>query len=278
MTAVTAQRGTQLSKSYRVAMVLTTLIVLLGVVAAAGGLFLPGLYRDNSYMSSQAIGQDLVTLVVAIPALVVTLAFVRRGSARARLVWVGLLSYMCYTYTTYAFGSTFNPFFLIYVALFSLSIASLIAVLGAIDAPAWLRRFDAGTPRVAVAVFLVLVGVMVAGLWLPPILGYLGTGVLPETLVLSGLPTNFVYVMDLGLVLPLSLLTAALLLRREAWGYVLAGVILTKAMTMGLAMLSMVWFMVRDGQALEVPPTVMASVVTLGGLGLSAWFFRHCKG
>jgi hypothetical protein len=276
--AVPAQRpAPAVSKPQNPAVPLTGIIIILGAVAAYGGLFIPGLYRDTPYMVQQAIGQDLVTLCVALPALAVTLFYVRRGSARATLAMIGLLAYMLYTYTTYAFGSALNKFFLIYVALFSLTIFTLIAAVARIDARAWQQRFDPATPRRPVAAFLLLVGLMVSGLWLPEIIRFMATGELPQSLVLAGIPTNFVYVMDLGLVVPLALLTAYWLWRGDPRGDILAGVVLTKAVTLGLALLSMSWFMVRGGQALEIPPFVMAIVVTAGSLGLICWFLRHCR-
>ncbi|HWI51209.1 MAG TPA: hypothetical protein VNT01_03590, partial [Symbiobacteriaceae bacterium] len=93
--AVQAQAPTAVKATHPhgVALMLTEIIILLGAVASAGGLFWTGLYRDSAYMVAQAVGQDLVTLGVAVPALIVTVVFVRRGSARATLAWMGLLSY-----------------------------------------------------------------------------------------------------------------------------------------------------------------------------------------
>jgi hypothetical protein len=264
------------SKPNATAIFLTAIIIVLGAVASSGGLFISGLYRDSRYLVDQALGQDLVTLFIALPALAVTLFFVRRGSARATLAWIGLLGYMLYTYTTYAFGSAFNEFFLIYVALFSLSIFTLVAAVSGIDPAAWQKRFDVDTPHRPVAAFLILCGFMVSALWLPDIIRFLMTGKLPVSLVLAGIPTNFVYVMDLGLVVPLAFLTGISLWRRLPWGFILAGAMLTKVATLGLALLSMVWFMTRGGQTLEIGPVVFAAVVTVGSLGLAAWFFRHC--
>ncbi len=68
-------------------------------VAAGSGLFVEGLYRDPPSLVSQAIGQDLVTLVVALPALVIGAILASRGSERGRLVWLGVLGYVVYTRT-----------------------------------------------------------------------------------------------------------------------------------------------------------------------------------
>lgn len=256
---------------------LTGLIIVLGAVASWGGIFLPGLYRDSPYMVAQAAGQDVVTLFVVVPALAVTLFCVRQGSSRATLTWIGLLGYMLYTYTTFAFGATFNPFFLIYVALFSLSVAAMIAALSSLDAAAWRARFDSATPIRSVASFIFLMALMVTALWLPEVIRYLMTGNLPATMVQADIPTNFVYVMDLGVVVPLAILTGVLLWRKQPWGFVLTGLLLTKALTMGLALLMMLLYIVRAGMALEVAPLVMSVLVTVGSLGFTVWFLKHCR-
>ncbi|QIN78458.1 hypothetical protein GBA65_07890 [Rubrobacter marinus] len=75
--------------------VLSAAIAVLALVVSAGGLF-AGVYRDNAPMTAAFRGNDLVTLVVAIPVLVVAAALSRRGSRRAWLVWLGSLGYVLY--------------------------------------------------------------------------------------------------------------------------------------------------------------------------------------
>ena len=57
--------------------ILSIMTVALLVVAAGGGFFFPELYRDSAIY-----GNDLVTLVVAVPLLAIALFFTRRGSLR----------------------------------------------------------------------------------------------------------------------------------------------------------------------------------------------------
>jgi hypothetical protein len=84
---------------------LTAPIAVLATIAAGVGLFVENLYRDPFSLVAQAIGQDVVTLVVALPALVIGAILASRGSERGQLVWLGVLGYVVYTYATYAFGS-----------------------------------------------------------------------------------------------------------------------------------------------------------------------------
>src|ERR1700692_3090101 len=58
-------------------------------LAAGTGLLVPGFYRDAPTWVSQARGQDLVTLLVGTPLLVVGLIGARRGSVRCLLLRLG---------------------------------------------------------------------------------------------------------------------------------------------------------------------------------------------
>jgi hypothetical protein len=194
------------------------------------------------------------------------------------MAWLGLLSYVCYAYTGAAFAYAFNAFFLIYVALFSLSVSALVAVASGIDVIELQQRFDHAAPRRAVGIALILLALMLAISELGQIIPALTTGTVPELIMRSGGAGNFVYVLDLGIVAPLALLAAIWLWRGLPWGDILAGCILIKAITMGFALLSATWFSVRAGLPLEIGLTIVYGAIALGGLGMTVWFFRHCRG
>ncbi|HWI62672.1 MAG TPA: hypothetical protein VNT75_12575 [Symbiobacteriaceae bacterium] len=268
------------AQNLRTAQILTVIILVLATVATAGGLLIPNLYRDNAWIAEQNRGGDLVTLALAVPALMVSLVGVRRGSARATLAWVGLLGYMLYTYVGAAFAYSFNIFFLIYVALFSCSVFALITGLANVDVTALKQKFDAGTPRKSVITFLVVVGLALTAMWLGQIMPFLTAGKLPELIVKGETPTNFVYVMDLGIIVPLSFLSAYLLGRRAPWGYLLSGCVMIKAAAMGLALLSMSLFSWLAGTLTPegIQLTYIWVVLAVSSLTMSVWFFRHCRG
>src|SRR5689334_2249532 len=106
----------------RLAMLLSAMIALLALVASTGGLFRYGLYRDNILVTAAFRGNDLITLTIAVPGLIIALLMAQRGSARGQLIEMGLLAYMLYNYVFYLYGAAFNRFFLMYVALVALSI------------------------------------------------------------------------------------------------------------------------------------------------------------
>jgi hypothetical protein len=72
------------------------------------------------------------------------------------------------------------------------------------------------------------------------------TGDIPQSVSDSGHPTGVVFVLDLGLVVPLFFIGANLLRRRQPWGFLLGGILLVKGVAEGLALLGMSLFMYLD--------------------------------
>lgn len=252
-----------------------TLVPLAGTAAAAG-LLVPSVYRETAWVLPQNLGQDAVTLL-ALVALIYVLARARAGSVHAILLWTGLLGYLWYTYVGASFAYRFNELFLVYVASMSLSSAALIALFGRLDV-AWLKSgFSARAPRRSAAVFLAVMALILCALWLSQVIAFLRDGVLPDLIERAETPTNFVFVLDLGVVVPVSLLATALLWRDHAWGYALAGAMLMKMAAMGIALLSMTAFAARAG--VDVDPGLAAFwlLIAVGGSAMTAWFVAACR-
>ncbi len=255
---------------------LSCAIIVLAAIAAGVGLLTPTVYGETAWVVPQNRGQDLVTLL-ALAALVPALIAVRRGSPRATLIWLGLLGYVAYTYTGAAFAHGFNALFPAYVALFSLAGSALIAGLSGIDEDQFWTAFDARTPRRGVMAFLVIMAFILCLLWSSQIIPFYTRGELPNMIVQAKTPTVFVYVIDLGVVVPLALLSAWWLKRDRPWGYALAGIVLVKAATMGLALLSMTGFALRTGLDVEAVTSLAWVALAAAGLFMSVWYFSHCS-
>jgi len=262
--------------SPQAAFTLSLVIAPLAALASALGLLVPGLYRDPAWLVSQTRSQDLVTLL-AMPAMLWALRSARRGSVRGQLVWLGILGYVGYTYVGAAFAYAFNALFLLYVALFGLSVFTLAFGIGALEAVELAASFDARMRRRAVVSFLALLALTLSALWLGQIVPALFAGTLPDSLARSGGSLKFVFALDLGLVVPLAVLAAVWLWQRRPWGHVLSGMVLIKASTMGLALLSMTAFSVAEGQPAELGLFIPWIALTLGSLGTSAWFLGSCR-
>lgn len=264
--------------SFNVCYWLSGAIAVLLFIATVGGLYLPGLYRDVPYNAVQAQGQDLVSLVVGLPLLVISLLYTIRGSERALLVWLGTLMYILYTYLTYAFSAVFNEFFLLYIALVSLTFFTLVTALLHVDVGQIRLHFSEKTPLKTVSIYLLAVALLVFLGWMKQILPALLTGQLPESIVLARTPSNPVFVLDLALLLPAFCLAAVWLWRRQPWGYILCGIFLVKALTLTLAILSMSWFMYQTHmQGLDIVSTVIWIAIALASLVLTVFYLVNLQ-
>jgi hypothetical protein len=253
---------------------LTLPIAILLLIATAGGLFVNGLYRDNPYYVAQAVGQDFISLVIVLPTLIVTALLASRGSPRAQLVWLGTLIYLVYTYIVAAFDNHFNAFFLVYVALLGCSLYALIGGLVTSNIANIKEHFNAKTPVRAVSVYLAVLAFLFYFLWLSEIIPALWTGTIPQSIQDNGTPTNAIHVLDMAWILPAFGITAFHLWRKQALGYTLAGALLSYTVLLVLAILSMVVFMVREGQPLVIPQIVIFCVLFVTSLGMLIWYLR----
>jgi hypothetical protein len=225
-----------------------------------------GLYRHDSVsVAAQALAQDVVTLVVGIPLLLVSLLLFRQGSLRGRLLLTGTLAYFLYTYASYAFGAAFNDLFLLYVALFSLSLFATVMGFASLDIPDLPRCFSPRLPRKGIAIFLFVVAAFLLFAWLGRILpSQLGHR---PPVGIEGYTTLVIQVLDLGLIVPASALGGVLLLLRRPWGYLLASVVLIKGATLALAVTTMAINMLRHGVA--VSPMELAMFPALTAVGIT---------
>ncbi len=246
-------------------------------VAAGSGMLVGDLYHDALMLVAQAIGQDLATLVVALPVLVISALLARRGSSRAWLVWLGSLVYILYTYIGYAFAVRFNHLFLVYVALVGCSLYGLIGGLVTTDLRAVQARFTDRTPVRAVGFYLGLIAALFYLLWLSDSVPASLTGQPPASVVEAGTPTNFVQVLDMAGFLPAVAIAAVSLWRRQPLGYTLAGVVLVHFVLLALAILSMVAVMVRLGLPVALPQLVIFIAILVISIAILGWYWRDLR-
>lgn len=256
---------------------LTFPIVILLAIAAGAGLLSSGLYRDSASLAAQALGQDLITLVVALPALVICALLAARGSQRARLAWLGLLVYVAYTYASYAFGIRWNPMFLVYVALLGCSTYALIGGILAVDRTRIKASFTDRTPVRAVSIFLLVIAAVFYLMWLSEAGPASLTGITPESIQQDGTPTNVIHVLDMGLLLPALVIAAISLWRRQPLGYTLAPAFIVNLAFLALAILSMAVFQARAGEPASMPMVIIFVALFALSLGVLIWYLKNLR-
>lgn len=255
-----------MTRSLRASFVMSGLIAALMAFVSAVGVFAPQVYRDNALIAHTFPGQDLVTLVVAVPLLVVGLVLAARGSARGRVIWVAMLAYALYSYAFYVFAAAFNQLFLLYVAIFALSIYALLFSVPRIDVAETVSGFGNRAAKWIAVVYMALTAVGLAALWIGMSVGFLATGKVPAPIVASGHPTSVVFALDLSLIVPAMVLGAVWLLQGRAWGWLLAGVLSVKGTVYTLGLASATLFVQRAGLGNGGELPIWAVLTGLGAL------------
>jgi hypothetical protein len=256
---------------------LTLPIAILLAIATTGGIFISGLYRDNPYFIAQAIGQDLVSLVVVLPTLIATAFLASRGSPHARIIWLGELIYLVYTYAVAAFDVNFNSLFLVYIAVLGCSLYALIGGLVTTNVLDIKKSFTEKTPVQAISIYLTVLAVLFYFLWLREIVPALLAREVPQSIQDNGTPTNAIHVLDMAWILPAFVITALSLWRKRALGYTLAGALLSYCVLLIMAILSMVAFMIRGGYPVAVPQVAIFATLFTFSLGMLIWYMKGLR-
>ncbi|MFN8620781.1 MAG: hypothetical protein U0869_08575 [Chloroflexota bacterium] len=231
-----------------------------------------GLYRFNGLtVASEGVGWDAVTLFLVVPALLVALPGVARGSLRARLLVAGLLVYFCYQGLEYAMFLAFGPLFPVYVGTFAMAGCALAALASTFDLRSLAAATDPTFPRRAVAGLGTFMALLLAGMWLPMVLGNLTATVVEP---LDGATTLVVQALDLGFLVPLGIFTAVLAWRRAPAGVLLASVVVVKAVAMALAIVAMLVVEAATTGELSAPPIVIFALTAVAAAGIGRRVFR----
>jgi hypothetical protein len=189
-------------------------------------------YWDTVSSAAQMQANDLVTLLLGLPLLAISFWLSQRGSLRGRLVLTGTLGFILYTYITMSFGAAYNQLFLVYVALFSLSLFAFTISMMTFDLAGLPAHFSEKLPRRGIAALLFFAAAFLSLAWLGRIAPTLFQDQIPT---LENTTSMFIQAMDLGIIVPVCVLAGILLLRRNAWGYLLASVGMMKFLTLGIA-------------------------------------------
>ena len=223
-----------------------------------------GLYKyDSVSVAAQGRAADFITLFMAVPLLMVSYFLAKKGSLRGALMLTGTLGYFLYTYMSYTFLWMYNPLFIIYVALMSMSFFAFTLCLLGFNLSATAAAFKDSLPVKFLGGFQYFLGTMIGLLWLAKIAPTISGNAIPEglehytTLVIQG--------MDLGFVVPVAFLSGALLLRHHPFGYLLSSVMIFKGVTMLTAITAMIVNMVISGVTVS-----MVEIVLFSGFNLLA--------
>lgn len=227
-----------------------------------------GLYRyDTINFVAQEVGQDIVTLLIGIPLLITGIVLSHKGFLRGRLLLTGSLGYFLYTYAAMSFLTAFNQFFLLYVVLFSLSLFGFILALSGLHPDEVLTHISERFPRRAIAIYFISVAGFLTLAWLGLVVPPMFNGKPPAGL--ESAITMVIQALDLGVIVPTSIITATLLLQKRPWGYTLSSVVLLKILTMGSALVSMIIVQLLFGVTVDPVISTIFVIICLSGIVLA---------
>lgn len=267
--------------SYLKLVVLCLTIALLTAIAAGTGIFLrgdgtfetvnsvrgeqyematSGVYAYNAErVVAEGVGWDIITLFFAVPALLLALPSLARGSLQGRLFVLGLLGYFFYQYLMYAVTWAFGPLFLLFIAIYALSLVAIVFIVATIPVSELPERFSERFPRRGMAALCFMLAGLLLFMWLGRLIpAYQGQ----IEGILDGQTTFVVQALDLGLIVPLALFTGVTAWRGHAIGYLLASTVVVKAFAMAAAisaMLLMAW--VYEGSLEVAPLAIFAAII-----------------
>ena len=230
ITQSTKARGTWLWLSIAAA----CLAVAGNVVALSDRSIYAGLTR---VFLPQALAQDIANLAVVAPAWLLLAALALRGSMRAYLLWLGVLTFTVYNYVIYTFAVPFGPLFLLWVAVLGISVFALIGGALAVDHQAVAASFASRRATTVVAWLLIVIALLFGLLWLSEDVPALVSGTRPRSVSDMNLPTNPVHVLDLAFFLPAAVATGVQLLRRRPFAHTLAPAFLVFLVLTGVPIL-----------------------------------------
>jgi hypothetical protein len=240
-------------------------------------LFYPPIFYNETLSSkAQVIGQDIVNIILAAPALALSLHYSREGSVKSRIILLGVQAYLAYTFLSYGVLFKLNQGFLFYTAAFGISLYSTLLNLAGfkierikIDASKGTRR----STRYAM-VFVILVMIF---LWSPDLVTYYIRNEVPSVISEDGFHTLILPFQDFSIILPLTVLDIWLIRRDDKLGYILTPVILVKVFSIAVAVIGMIVTMSYYGTPASVPQVIIFAVASLV-IGFYLWnYFRNIE-
>lgn len=243
-------------------------IVFLMALCSAIGIWYPNIYsRETVDWLSQTIGHDISNLFVVAPALLISAFFVSKGSKLAKIIWIGAMITNIYSYVIYCFAVHFNFLFHVYCLILGLSIYSAIYFFINHIAEDMENWFTEKVQNRTIGTFLFIIAALFLLLWLSESLPAALSNTIPKNVINDGLLTNPIHALDFSFYLPLMFLSAVLLIKKKALGYLLAPMMIVFAVITNINIISLSIVAMNITSSNNMPLIIAFSVFTIVCLG-----------
>ncbi len=229
-----------------------------------------GLYANDSILIGAANqGTDAIVLLVGIPLLVFSLYLIAKDERRGSVLMAGALTYFLYVYATFSLSIAFNRLFIVYVALFALSLYGLMICVFRI------KEMNDASPLVKtngkgwIGYLMIILGSFTGLAWgVEPLMALL-TGDLPN---LTIYPTLFTHAFDMAIIVPISVISGIWILRGKDEGYLVAVPVIMLLVMVALSIISMTVSQYSVGLQFSVQELMVfvVSFIIFGLVGVKA--------
>ncbi len=228
---------------------------LLAIIGSILALSVKSIYAElTPAFLPQAIAQDIANLAIVTPLWLILAVLALRGSLRAYLLWLGVMMFTVYNYVIYTFSVPFGPLFLLWVAVFGMSLYSLIGGSVTIDHKSVELSYKSRRAVLVAAWFLIITAILFGFLWLSEDVPALLSNSKPQSLIDINLPTNPVHILDLSFFLPAVVVDGILLIKKKPLAYTFAP--------------SFIVFLILTGVPILITPGVQAAQGGAAGWGV----------
>lgn len=235
-------------------------------------------YHVVAEVENQVVGGDAAALLLVAPAAALAGVLALRGHRGGSVLALAPAAFSVYLYTQLALGGDFaarpgnsERFFPLFLLVFLLGLAGLVLAVLRVDAER-LPPLSRPARRSVIAVLLAVAFFLVVGLHLRGLVDVLDGP--PYGIDYTQSPAVFWIVkwMDLGLVVPLTLVSALGLWRGAPWALVLAYAVVGWGALLGSAVAAMGVVMVLNDDPAAMPAATIVFVgFALAFLALAAW-------
>lgn len=218
-----------------------------------------GLYAaDSVFKATGFMGTDLTFLIIVSPMLIVFVIIdIVKDNRLSKYMLCAVNCALLYYSATLAFGVAYNFLHLLYIAFFSLCLfAFIFSIRQAIPGNS---MPDIKLPYKIAYAFLIVAGISLFVAWLPDIISALSQN-RPISLI-ENYTTEITYVLDMGIISPLCIVTLVMLYKRKAVAYPLLIMIFTVCGIVGIMVCLQTVFQLNAG--IEIP---MSELITKVGI------------
>ena len=187
-----------------------------------GNVILTGVFK-TSFMAG-AISQDITAIVSSIIMLIIIALYMKQKDNKLLISMIGLLSFYFYGYGTYVISALYTSTYLVYMLIFALSILGMIVGISGFSADYVKNLFLPKWIRICSITFLSLIVFIFVSKWIADIVPYTKSHTVPDFYA--------IYILDLGIILPLLMLIIYMLAKNMKFAYVLLGIAMLKIATL----------------------------------------------